>query len=100
MKAKLDEINNHLELFETQRLATGHFNVFKCVFAPGETVKQYFLATNIDLDTDCSNKSSLSRSQEPTETSKQPIIIRYLGHVTGYQPIKDQYFLVWSVPVS
>eukprot|EP00116_Pleurobrachia_bachei_P015440 sb/3475702/ len=39
------------------------------------------------------------RSQEPTDTSKQPIRNRYLGHVTCYQPIKDQYFLIRSVPV-
>eukprot|EP00116_Pleurobrachia_bachei_P014327 sb/3474589/ len=32
--------------------------------------------------------------QELTETSKQPIITRYLGHVTSYQPIIDQYFLI------
>eukprot|EP00116_Pleurobrachia_bachei_P002225 sb/3462487/ len=36
--------------------------------------------------------------QEPTETSKQPFRTRYLGHVTGYQPIRDQYFLIRSVP--
>eukprot|EP00116_Pleurobrachia_bachei_P014955 sb/3475217/ len=36
--------------------------------------------------------------QEPTHTSKQPIRTRYLGHVTGYQPIRDQYFLIRSVP--
>ena len=36
--------------------------------------------------------------EEPTESSKQPIRARYLGHVTGYQPIRDQYFLVRSVP--
>ena len=24
---------------------------------------------------------------------KQPIRARYLGHVTGYRPIRDQYFL-------
>ena len=36
-------------------------------------------------------------SQEPTDTSKQPIRTRYLGHVTGYQPIRDQYFLNRSV---
>ena len=30
---------------------------------------------------------------------KQPIRTRYLGHVTGYQPIRDQYFLIRSVPV-
>eukprot|EP00116_Pleurobrachia_bachei_P006372 sb/3466634/ len=33
-----------------------------------------------------------------TEMSKQPIRTRYLGHVTGYQPIRDQYFLIRSVP--
>eukprot|EP00116_Pleurobrachia_bachei_P000586 sb/3460848/ len=38
------------------------------------------------------------RKQEPTDTSKQPIETRYLGQVTGYQPIRDQYFLIWSVP--
>eukprot|EP00116_Pleurobrachia_bachei_P005205 sb/3465467/ len=29
-------------------------------------------------------------TQEPTETSKQPIRARYLGHMTGYQPMRDQ----------
>ena len=24
----------------------------------------------------------------------------YLGHVTGYQPIRDQYFLIRSVPAN
>eukprot|EP00116_Pleurobrachia_bachei_P000676 sb/3460938/ len=33
---------------------------------------------------------------EPTKTSKQPIRTRYLGHVTSYQPIMDQYFLIRS----
>ena len=37
-------------------------------------------------------------NQEPTDTSKQPIRTRYLGHVTVYQPIRDQYFLIRSVP--
>eukprot|EP00116_Pleurobrachia_bachei_P011042 sb/3471304/ len=41
---------------------------------------------------------SLTRKQEPTETSEQPIRTRYIGHVTGYQPIRDQYFLIRSVP--
>ena len=36
--------------------------------------------------------------KEPTESSKQPIRAGHLGHVTGYQPISDQYFLVRSVP--
>ena len=32
--------------------------------------------------------------QQPTDTSKQPIRTSYLGHVTGYQPIRHQYFLI------
>ena len=36
------------------------------------------------------------KHQEPTESSKQPIRTRYLGHVTGYQPIRDQYDSVVS----
>eukprot|EP00116_Pleurobrachia_bachei_P003334 sb/3463596/ len=36
-------------------------------------------------------------SAEPTGASKQPIRTRYLGHVTGYQLIRDQYFLTRSV---
>ena len=36
--------------------------------------------------------------QELTDTSKQPIRTRYLGHVTGYPPIGDQYLLIWSSP--
>eukprot|EP00116_Pleurobrachia_bachei_P009871 sb/3470133/ len=35
--------------------------------------------------------------QEPTEISKQPIRTRYLGHVNGHRPIRDQYFLIQSV---
>ena len=31
---------------------------------------------------------------------KQPIRARILGHVTGYQPIRDQYFLIRSVSVT
>eukprot|EP00116_Pleurobrachia_bachei_P002435 sb/3462697/ len=30
------------------------------------------------------------------QISKQPIRTRYLGHVVGYQPIRDQYFLIRS----
>eukprot|EP00116_Pleurobrachia_bachei_P006883 sb/3467145/ len=33
------------------------------------------------------------QQQEPTRPSKQPMRTRYLGHVTGYQPIRYQYFL-------
>eukprot|EP00116_Pleurobrachia_bachei_P001671 sb/3461933/ len=37
--------------------------------------------------TKCNYLTSL---REPTETSKKPIKTRYLRHVTGYQPIRDQ----------
>eukprot|EP00116_Pleurobrachia_bachei_P010995 sb/3471257/ len=36
--------------------------------------------------------------QEPTETSKHIIRTRCLGHVTGFQPIRDQYILIRPVP--
>eukprot|EP00116_Pleurobrachia_bachei_P008014 sb/3468276/ len=39
---------------------------------------------------------TVTKLQEPTETSKQPISARYLGQVTGHQPIRDQYFLIRS----
>ena len=38
--------------------------------------------------------------EEKIIEGKQPIRTRNLGHVTGYQPIRDQYFLVRSVPGS
>eukprot|EP00116_Pleurobrachia_bachei_P003812 sb/3464074/ len=41
---------------------------------------------------------NVNNQYEPTEASKQPIRTRDLGHVTGYQPIRDQYFLNWSIP--
>eukprot|EP00116_Pleurobrachia_bachei_P014469 sb/3474731/ len=40
----------------------------------------------------------LGTNLEPSETSKQPLTTRYLGHETGYQPIRDQYFLIRSFP--
>eukprot|EP00116_Pleurobrachia_bachei_P014571 sb/3474833/ len=44
------------------------------------------------------NQSYHCHQRQPREqivnTSKQPIRTRYLGHVTGYQPIRDQYYLV------
>eukprot|EP00116_Pleurobrachia_bachei_P009825 sb/3470087/ len=43
-------------------------------------------------------ESAAAGDQEPTETSKQPIRTRYLGHVTDYQPIRDQ--LSESSPLS
>eukprot|EP00116_Pleurobrachia_bachei_P002771 sb/3463033/ len=41
-------------------------------------------------------RSRVKNKKEPTETSKQPIRTRYLGHVKGYQPISDQYDSVGS----
>eukprot|EP00116_Pleurobrachia_bachei_P008340 sb/3468602/ len=43
------------------------------------------------------SREVLSELEEPTDTSKQPIRTLYSGHVTGYQPIRDQYFLIRSV---
>ena len=42
--------------------------------------------------------TGMSVSQQPTESSKRPIRARYLSHVIGYQPIRDQYFLIRSAP--
>ena len=36
------------------------------------------------------SEGSPSEVQQPTESSKQPIITRYLGHMTGYHPITNQ----------
>eukprot|EP00116_Pleurobrachia_bachei_P004131 sb/3464393/ len=47
----------------------------------------------------CKKCTSIPLRQEPTDTSKQPIRTRYLGHVTGYQPIRDE-FLPGSIPLS
>ena len=44
-------------------------------------------------------RTCLVMEQETTGFSKQPIRARYLGHVTGYRPIRDQYFLIRSVPI-
>ena len=33
------------------------------------------------------------RDQQPTGSSKQPVRTCYLRHVTGHQPIRDQYYL-------
>ena len=47
------------------------------------------------LKQNCADKHKIY-NQEPNE-GKQPIKTLYLGHVTGYQPITDQYFLIRSV---
>eukprot|EP00116_Pleurobrachia_bachei_P003634 sb/3463896/ len=59
----------------------------------------------IDIDWDCNlvmcvelDMSMAPGSGKLTETSRQPIRTHYLGHMTGYQPIRDQNFLIRSVP--
>eukprot|EP00116_Pleurobrachia_bachei_P002893 sb/3463155/ len=44
----------------------------------------------------CLHLHSIVTGQKPTEASKQQITTRYLGHVTGYRPVKDRYFLIRS----
>jgi len=39
------------------------------------------------------NQIGEARKQKTTEPSKQPVTTGYFGHVIGYQPIIDQYFL-------
>eukprot|EP00116_Pleurobrachia_bachei_P002959 sb/3463221/ len=58
----------------------------------------FHLRSNI-LDNKAVGSSKVGQEviKEPTETSKQPIRTRYLGHVTGYQPIRDQYLLTYSL---
>ena len=36
----------------------------------------------------------INKGVPTADVSKQPIRTRYLGHVTGYQPIRDQYLLI------
>ena len=38
--------------------------------------------------------------QQLTEQRSQPIRARYLGNLTGYQPIRDQCFLIQTPPNS
>ena len=52
----------------------------------------------IELAAAGKHSSVESGIHETTGPSKQPIRVHYLGHVTSYQPIRDQYFLIWSVP--
>eukprot|EP00116_Pleurobrachia_bachei_P006244 sb/3466506/ len=43
---------------------------------------------------EAAGRENVNAELEPTDPSKQPIRTRYLGHVTGYQPIGDQNFAV------
>ena len=59
-----------------------------------------FGANPLEFSYKVCNIYSVSINQETTEPIKQSIRSRYLDHVTGYQPIRDLYFLVRSVPGS
>eukprot|EP00116_Pleurobrachia_bachei_P009418 sb/3469680/ len=63
---------------------------------------QYFLIRSVPviISSSQSCNEAMRSEQEPIEISKQRIRTRYLGHLTGYQPIRDQYFLIWSVSGS
>ena len=52
---------------------------------------QYTKLVNLPHQTEILNppETQCNLIQEPTKSSKQPIRTRYLGHVTGYQPIRD-----------
>eukprot|EP00116_Pleurobrachia_bachei_P008425 sb/3468687/ len=63
--------------------------------AVGQTILKYktkiLLNTNVTVHQKNLFLIQHPSLQEPTETSKQPIRTRYLGHVTSCQPIRDQY---------
>ena len=76
------------------------FDVYRTEFSLAD-VSEAPIAKRRKLKKDSSKDGSSStdgKLQELTELSKQPIRARYLGHVTVYQPIRDQYFLVRSFP--
>ena len=44
-----------------------------------------------EVTIECIDDLPNGKLQEPTNISKQPIRTRYLGHVTGYQPIRAAF---------
>ena len=66
------------------------------------TKMQLNFASNINIPAHIVSQLPASSEQPPwqgpTDTSEKPIRTLYLGHVTGYQLIRDQYFLIRSVP--
>eukprot|EP00116_Pleurobrachia_bachei_P000647 sb/3460909/ len=91
-----------------QRSATINQNNWNKKF---QTMRANKLKTSV-VDQNRQNTGNLDRTRRPgamtmmkdfytgykNEPSKQPIRTLYLGHVTGFQPIRDQYFLIRSVP--
>eukprot|EP00116_Pleurobrachia_bachei_P008489 sb/3468751/ len=88
---------SQVKSFETHFTCSGDKVGFFEVVTPLEEADfPSILSRSGNVSPDCRLHANISL--EPTETSKQPIRTRYLGHVTSYQPIRDQYFLIWSVP--
>eukprot|EP00116_Pleurobrachia_bachei_P012755 sb/3473017/ len=72
-----------------------HRIAFNCV--PQKLDSKYaIIAVVHNSHVSLNNKSRHEAGQ--SDTSKQPIRTLYLSHVTGYPPIRDQYFLIRSVP--
>ena len=46
----------------------------------------------VALSNNLARKHDIDFTYPIFDAGKQPIITHYLGHVTGYQPIRDQYF--------
>eukprot|EP00116_Pleurobrachia_bachei_P007672 sb/3467934/ len=65
--------------------------------APSFDLTHTYSLTSYNIIEKYQTWSVFPQNQEPTETSKQPIRNPSLGHVTGYQPIRDQYFLIRSL---
>eukprot|EP00116_Pleurobrachia_bachei_P011477 sb/3471739/ len=62
--------------------------------APTTCDYSYQFQSGTSISVGSCNKLTWNGPRIPTEISKPPIKTLYLGHVTGYQPIRDQYFLV------
>ena len=61
------------------------------------------LSISSDGTTSDSSSDTVSPPGQPEEEEGnryRSIRTRYLGHVTGYQPFRDQYFLIQSIPAD
>eukprot|EP00116_Pleurobrachia_bachei_P003542 sb/3463804/ len=74
--------------------ASSEIQTFRNQDSPTLNLVTEFSLTTLNSD---SIRVTWSVSVKPV---KQPIRTLYLGHVTGYQPIRDQYFLIRSVTSS
>eukprot|EP00116_Pleurobrachia_bachei_P005786 sb/3466048/ len=95
-------ISLSLPLTLTIPITTKFINIFSMSREIGRERgdSERFQRVKLDLHISSRSVPAVEVKQEPTETSKQSIRTLYIGHMTGYQPIKDQYFLIRSVPES